>query len=866
MLDDLMLLPEWREVCQRYRYDITRFAVEALDMTIQAGQAVTWQQELLFKSIVVPGSRTSVASGHGCFGIDTPIMLSTGKVKKVQDIQVGDKLMGDDGSSVRNVLELKRGQENLYRFNYSDGSSHVFNESHILCLVATNSKGRRKTGDKITVTVREWLEWGEDKKRCHAVYRNKVERYEIGHTSLPIDPYILGTWLGDGHSNGPTITSMDSEIIKSWRDYAPLIGCKFTKHKFNEDGKAQNYGIAKLSASNKHINHFYHALKKLNLIKNKHIPDCYLYADIDSRRELLAGLIDTDGSLDGCGYDFAQKDENLSYQVYRLARSIGCHATIKKVKKKCGNNGVVGDYFRVTIGRNIDAIPVRVERKKRPNRPHQRRNLNFGIKSVEPLGLGDYYGFVLDGNSQFLGGDFTVLHNTGKSRSAGIIALWHLLFYPESVMLFTAPQIGQLRTVVWKEINICLQRLRNNKALGWLADYVVVLAEKIYIKGFKDTWFVFAKTAPKHQPTNIAGQHGDHYMVWADEACGIDDAVMEVAIGALTHENNRAVLTSQPAKNTGFFYDTHHKLSHHNGGKWTALEFNGEMSPIVSKEKLIEALYQYGSRNSPGYLIRIRGKFPELKGEYLLTRTDYDNMKAHPCVIEEGDKWGIIVTVDVGGDVGRDSSVISVMQVVDKMVKSRIERHVHLLDIPLFSNRANINTLKAKINDVMSDYPGATLVIDPLGAGMGLTQSLKADGVYFDEVHWGSPCFNNTLKRYYMNKRSHAYVSMAKAVEKGYFSVSDKVKKMYQVMTNLEEQMTRLPYYFDEKARWCMMSKKDMLKKGIKSPDIADTIAFGFMENISYAPAESYEDLNIGSTESDELDLLKQAADELLGD
>ncbi|MBE8228797.1 hypothetical protein IQA72_17450, partial [Leptospira borgpetersenii serovar Ballum] len=116
----------------------------------------------------------------------------------------------------------------------------------------------------------------------------------------------------------------------------------------------------------------------------------------------------------------------------------------------------------------------------------------------------------------------------------------------------------------------------------------------IYIKGFKDTWFVFAKTAPKHQPTNIAGQHGDHYMVWADEACGIDDAVMEVAIGALTHENNRAVLTSQPAKNTGFFYDTHHKLSHHNGGKWTALEFNGEMSPIVSKDKLIEALYQYG--------------------------------------------------------------------------------------------------------------------------------------------------------------------------------------------------------------------------------------------------------------------------------
>nr|WP_241879655.1 hypothetical protein [Psychrobacter sp. PraFG1]UNK06483.1 hypothetical protein MN210_08290 [Psychrobacter sp. PraFG1] len=87
---------------------------------------------------------------------------------------------------------------------------------------------------------------------------------------------------------------------------------------------------------------------------------------------------------------------------------------------------------------------------------------------------------------------------------------------------------------------------------------------------------------------------------------------------------------------------------------------------------------------------------------------------------------------------------------------------------------------------------------------------------------------------------------------------------MYQVMTNLEEQITRLPYYFDEKARWCMMSKKDMLKKGIKSPDIADTIAFGFMENISYAPVESYEDISAGSDEDNEWDLLNEAADSLL--
>jgi len=65
MLKDLKSLPEWEEACLRYRYDITRFAVEGLNMTKEAGQEVTWQQHLLFLSVAQDGSRTTVASGHG---------------------------------------------------------------------------------------------------------------------------------------------------------------------------------------------------------------------------------------------------------------------------------------------------------------------------------------------------------------------------------------------------------------------------------------------------------------------------------------------------------------------------------------------------------------------------------------------------------------------------------------------------------------------------------------------------------------------------------------------------------------------------------------------------------------------------------
>ena len=655
MSNDLRLLPEWHEVCKRYRYDITRFAVEALGMTEENGQAVTPQQEELFRSIEIPGSRTSVASGHGCFGIDTPIMLANGRIKRVQHITLDDKLMGDDGKSSREVLDIVRGRERMYRFGYDDGTFHVFNESHILCL--------KKDDSYIELTVHEYLA--------------------------------------------------------------------------NDDFK--------------------------------------------------------------------------DYHQYRL------------------------------IDGNHISIPY---------------------TTVHSLGEGNYYGFVIDGNNKFLGGDGTVFHNTGKSRSAGIVALWHLLFYPESIMMFTAPQIGQLRTVVWKEISICLDRLKQGQ-LGWLADFVTVLAEKVYIKGFEKTWFVFAKTAPKHNPTNIAGQHGDWYMVWGDEAAGIDDAVMEVAIGALTHEFNRAVLTSQPAKGTGFFYDTHHKLSHKNGGKWRALKFNGEESPIVSRDKIIEALYQYGDRNSPGYLIRIRGEFPELKNEFLLTRSEVDNFVKRAPIIKDDERYGYIITVDVGGGVGRDSSVITVAKVIDRQIKGRFERFVDIVDIPLYSNTADIVAMKAKIIDLMNEYEGASLVVDPIGSGAGLTQLLKADGIYLTEVHWGSACFKRSNRNYYFNKRSHAYVKFAKAVENGWITISDKVRKNFRVLTPLKEQLTRLPYTFDEKSRWQLLGKKDMKKMGIDSPDIGDTLAFIYMEKINYAPAEDKFTSRQEVKDSQEWDALDELAEAL---
>lgn len=450
-------------------------------------------------------------------------------------------------------------------------------------------------------------------------------------------------------------------------------------------------------------------------------------------------------------------------------------------------------------------------------------------------------------------------HGTGKSRSAGVVALWHLLFHEKSIMMFTAPAITTLRNIVWKEIAICLDKMRAGP-LAWLADYVMLFTQKIYIKGYPMDWYVVAKTASKSNPTTIAGQHGDNYMLWGDEASGIDDKVMEVALGALTHEDNRCVLTSQPTRNAGFFFDTHHSLSHRSDdGVWNSLIFNGEQSPLVSKSTLKEMLQKYGHRDDPGFMVRVRGLFPDLAGEFLITRSQSEEMYVGSCLFDGAhDDFGYVLAVDVGGGVGRDDSVITLAKVWGYHTWGPDARRVEVVDIPLCKNRDDLHELAGIINEYLVRYPNVSVVLDANGAGKGLSQHLTSQGVFYTSVNWGGRCFSNENQKDYANKRSQANVCFSRAVAQGRFKI-----KTNKYAVKIKEQVTRVPYFFDDHSRFKIASKEDMKKKGISSPDIVDTFAFLFLEGVSYMQADETLTMQSGAVTADDWDELKKAAEQL---
>ena len=813
---------------ERYAFDATRFAIEVCGMS-----SITWQQVDLFDSVAPFGSRTTVSSGHGCFAVGTEIMLANGQLLPVEEIRTGHRVMGPDGASYRTVIELKRGCEPMYRFTYMDGTSHVFNESHILCLVATNSKGRRVAGQRIEVTVRDWLTWGEDKRRCHAIYRSGVEHFHGERGALPIPPYVLGAWLGDGDSRAAIFTSEDPEVVAAVNEWAAMMDCKLSVSAGNS-GNAKRYHVTN-GRMGPNQSPALTALRSLGVLNDKHIPDAYLHASKADRLGLLAGLIDTDGHCDkgSAGYDFIQKSERLARQVMWLARSVGCHATIRATTKVCGNNGVSGTYWRVTIGRNIGQIPVRIPRKRHPQGNQQRDKLHFGIRSCEALGEGDYYGFCLDGDNRFLGGDFTVLHNTGKTRSFAVIALWHMLCYADSNTYLTAPKLSTLQEGIWKELST-LKEMIESGPHGWIASYFEIKAKKVYVVGAGMRWFITCRTAPRGSPENMAGTH-NNYLLWlGDEASGIPDANLKVIAGALTDKRNRFALASQPTRSSGFFYDTHHAWSVDNGGNWNNLVFNSEESPIVSSEFLRDKAMEYGGRDSVEYQIKVQGRFPEHSDKYLIGRRSLEQCIGMR-VIGEDEAYGNLLVVDVAAGVYRDKTVATHERVIGTGGPEALEpRRMDVLGYPVYTNSLDWTDAAARVAHTAAELSNCTVVVDVGGQGVQFAKMLERLEVpNIIKVNWGEPNFRPEYKQRFVNQRAQCFVHLKYAVEKGRVGLCNEQTK------DLLDQGARLPFFFDDRARWQMMSKNDMAQKeGLPSPDLLDTLAMGYLEKVNYIQAD----------------------------
>lgn len=420
-------------------------------------------------------------------------------------------------------------------------------------------------------------------------------------------------------------------------------------------------------------------------------------------------------------------------------------------------------------------------------------------------------------------------HGTGKTTSIATVVLWHLLCFPESVTLLTANDMAQLKATLWKEVGAALERIRTGPH-GWIYEHVELLANgSMRIKGYGETWFVESKTANEKTANKMAGRHGKWLLVIGDEASTLPETVCTTLNGALTEEYNRFLLTSQPTRNAGFFYDTFHKMSLANGGQWVNLVLSSEDSPFVSIEALIEYRTAY---DDDEYRVRVLGLFPLDSSAHMMPRRVAEAMYRRGRIIQDGEAYGWLLLGDIASGEGmRDKSAIVLAKVIGWGERGELPRRVEIHKIPIFTNKIRSNVLANHMHLFATDYPGVTHVVDGGGLGINVVQDLEDKGVQVKKVLWGNTCFKKRNRERYINQRAQAMHQAARAAKEGRLSIIT-----HDYKTAMVDQSSRIPKTFSDKGLLKVPPKGATEWDGLGSPDLWDAVCFAFLDDVDYVP------------------------------
>lgn len=270
--------------------------------------------------------------GGKAAALDTPLLTPDGW-RTIADIQPGDSVYGSNGLPITVVaISPTYVDHQCYRITFDDYTSVVVDAGHEWTV---RSKSNHLP---CTLTTQTLVDRGVTTEKSSRYPRKQWQidltqpiLFTTAADPLPIDPYVLGAWLGDGTSCDGSITSADPEVIEN------IQACGYVVAK--RPASPYTYGIKGLARQ----------LTDLGVANNKHIPEAYLKAPVDSRKALLAGLLDTDGWAGKGTATFYNTNEILARQVYDLAVQLGCKTTFHNSKRAKLNGVDYGICYEVNI-------------------------------------------------------------------------------------------------------------------------------------------------------------------------------------------------------------------------------------------------------------------------------------------------------------------------------------------------------------------------------------------------------------------------------------------------------------------------------------------------------------------------------------
>jgi recombination protein RecA len=360
--------------------------------------------------------------------LDTPIPTPKGWTT-MGELSPGQEVFAGDGSTtqVTFATPVMTGHE-CFRVRFSDGTEVVADADHQW--VTTTLWGRTERWSPAVVTTRDMAGtlWARDGHTLnHAI--QTCGPLEYSAQELPVAPYTLGAWLGDGATDDASITCVDPEILDeirrdgyrvyrnnawqhnrapryriAWRPEKPT--CLLAGPRCSHGGTVLARGLCQNHYERERWNgrlsewplrpaiSLQAQLRKLGVLGDKHIPEGYLHASVAQRLALLQGLMDTDGTVStggsgtgrgfGCARcEFSVVNERLARDVHELLLGLGIKVT-RRESPAVLNGRVTGTRYR--LGFQTDLPVFRLSRKAVRLAPLRTRRAKLRyVTAVEPV-------------------------------------------------------------------------------------------------------------------------------------------------------------------------------------------------------------------------------------------------------------------------------------------------------------------------------------------------------------------------------------------------------------------------------------------------------------------------------------------------
>jgi hypothetical protein len=376
------------------------------------------------------------------------------------------------------------------------------------------------------------------------------------------------------------------------------------------------------------------------------------------------------------------------------------------------------------------------------------------------------------------------------------LALWHLLLRVPSKTPATAPTHHQLQDVLAAEIQKWARQMPD-----YWKDQLEIKSDMIRLKGAVDTAIYF-RVSRRDTPVALQGFHSPNLLFLVDEGSAIDQVIFETAQGSLSTPKAKMVICANPNNTSGFFYDCFHK----NRDRWQTMTVGHSDSAMVDPEWVEQMRRDYGEESSV-FRIRCLGEFSETSddcviGPDLVTSSFDRDIIADDDLMEV---WGLDVA-----RTGSDSTAL-VKRRGPVVFEAKVWRNKDLMQtsgMVLAEYEALPPSRRAKVE----------VNIDSIGLGAGVVDRLRETmdcpvrGINVAESPSAKGRFRRLRDELWWKSREWFEGRDVKCIDN----------------SQLLAELTGPKYIYTSDGKLQVESKKDMAKRGIKSPDLADALNLTF--------------------------------------